>query len=357
MNKNFIKSLTLSMVLLFTTSATVFADMNVSRISGYDRYETTLNANKKYPNSSMNNKFVVISNGSDFKTSLFGSYLASVLDISYFLNNTHGIRTDTLNELKIQGVKKAYIIGDYSLLDKSVDNTLKSIGISVERLYNGKAYYSYGEKSFPTIELQIENLIFDILGPRNDFYGGPESSMLINTDKFPDLLSAIPLASKVAMEQAVFMTNYKNYEYDLSDTNGYSHNYQFGYIIGGVNSVPSNFRANHYENFDGTWYSIDSRIAGKNRYETAVKIADSIELFTNGIVQTVIIVDGENYPDALSSGLVASRTNGAVLLTQPNKLNEDTAKYIKDNNIKNIIIVGGEKSVSRNVENELKKLN
>ena len=48
--------------------------------------------------------------------------------------------------------------------------------------------------------------------------------------------------------------------------------------------------------------------------------------------------------------------DGTILLTKPNKLNEDTKAFIRSNNIKNIIIVGGEKSVSKSVENELKGL-
>ena len=48
--------------------------------------------------------------------------------------------------------------------------------------------------------------------------------------------------------------------------------------------------------------------------------------------------------------------SGVILLTESNKLNEKTKKFIKDNNIKNIIIVGGERSVSKDVEEELKSL-
>lgn len=48
--------------------------------------------------------------------------------------------------------------------------------------------------------------------------------------------------------------------------------------------------------------------------------------------------------------------NGTILLTKPGQLNKDTKTFIRENNIKNIIIVGGERSVSKNVENELRGL-
>ena len=55
--------------------------------------------------------------------------------------------------------------------------------------------------------------------------------------------------------------------------------------------------------------------------------------------------------------LFISFKNAAILLTNSKTLNEDTREYIKANtNIKNIIIVGGEKSISSSVEDELKAL-
>lgn len=55
--------------------------------------------------------------------------------------------------------------------------------------------------------------------------------------------------------------------------------------------------------------------------------------------------------------LFISFKNAAILLTKSKTLSEDTKEYIKSNtNIKNIIIVGGEKSISSSVENELKTL-
>jgi len=99
-----------------------------------------------------------------------------------------------------------------------------------------------------------------------------------------------------------------------------------------------------------------SRIAGANRYETAIEIAKAYKPVLKRNIDTVVLVDGTNYPDALASGTVATMNNGAILLTEPGKLNEDTKAFIQENNIQNVIIVGGEKSVSKNVENELRGL-
>ena len=55
--------------------------------------------------------------------------------------------------------------------------------------------------------------------------------------------------------------------------------------------------------------------------------------------------------------LFISFKNAAILLTKSKTLNYDTKEYIEANtNIKNIIIVGGERSISSSVEDELKAL-
>lgn len=335
MNKNFIKSLALSIALLFTSSIPVFADINVSRISGYDRYETSINANKKYMNQA-NGNLAVITSGNDFKTALYGSYMASSLNVPYFVNPKHGVRTDILNELKKLNVNRVYVMGDYNMLDKSVDNTLKSKGIKIERIryISSEEFWGPGH-GFPITELNQVNQIIDNTFNTKHLYNNWYGNMLINSNAFPDILSVIPFAAEIS----------KNFTFGLVD---YSDEIRFlppyDFVVGGINTIPE-------------YFPESIRFNGQNRYETAVEIAKEYKVFLNKDIKTAIIVNGENYPDALSSSLVATQNNGAVLLTQLNKLNEYTAKYIKDNNIKNVIIVGGEKSVSRNVENELKSLN
>ena len=115
-------------------------------------------------------------------------------------------------------------------------------------------------------------------------------------------------------------------------------------VFGGYNSVPK-------------LVGERLRIYGADRYKTAVEIAKAFKSKLNKDVDTIVLASGEDYPDALCAGPLASSKNAAILLTKSKTLNEDTREYIKSNtNIKNIIIVGGEKSISSSVENELKTL-
>ena len=47
--------------------------------------------------------------------------------------------------------------------------------------------------------------------------------------------------------------------------------------------------------------------------------------------------------------------NAPVLLTQKDALNESTKKYLKDNGIEKVVVIGGENSVGEKVVKELRE--
>ena len=108
-------------------------------------------------------------------------------------------------------------------------------------------------------------------------------------------------------------------------------------MFGGYRSVPR--LVSEGERFDGD-----------DRFETAVEVAEDYYEYLKINLDTVIIVDGTNFPDALASAPVASENKAAILLTFPRKLEEETREFLDENlNITNIIIVGGENSVSSKI--------
>ncbi|MBC2578385.1 hypothetical protein HLB30_07630 [Peptostreptococcus russellii] len=183
-------------------------------------------------------------------------------------------------------------------------------------------------------------------------------TILVNDSKFPDMLSSIPLTSQLAVYDKTGLFNYKGFD----SPNG------FRFIIGGVSTVPGYLKTydgsdkpglnnRPYENDAGImedYYT--GRIAGKDRYKTAIEVAKAYEKILNRTISSIIIVNGEDFPDALASGIAAVHSDSPILLTQHNMLNEDTKQFIKSKNIDNITIIGGEKSVSKNIEKELRNL-
>lgn len=92
------------------------------------------------------------------------------------------------------------------------------------------------------------------------------------------------------------------------------------------------------------------RYSGINRYETAAKVCDAGWDSSD----YAVIVNGENYPDALAAAPLAAKYEAPILLTGADSLNAYTSSEISRLNVKNVFIVGGKGVVSQSVEDSLK---
>ena len=90
-------------------------------------------------------------------------------------------------------------------------------------------------------------------------------------------------------------------------------------------------------------------IAGSDRYETSAKIAQEIIKLTG--TKKAVIASGEVFADALTVAPLANKNNMPILLVQPNNIPKATQEVLKQ--IEEVIIVGGEKTISKEVENKL----
>ncbi|NYF09840.1 YVTN family beta-propeller protein [Leifsonia sp. AK011] len=93
-----------------------------------------------------------------------------------------------------------------------------------------------------------------------------------------------------------------------------------------------------------------SRLAGPDRYATAVEISQSA--FPSG-ASTVYIATGANYPDALAAGPVAARVDAPILLTRGEELPAVVAEELVRLDPDNIVVIGGPTTVSPDVESAL----
>ncbi|MEG0249909.1 MAG: cell wall-binding repeat-containing protein [Peptostreptococcus sp.] len=91
-----------------------------------------------------------------------------------------------------------------------------------------------------------------------------------------------------------------------------------------------------------------NRISGNNRYSTAVEISKKLENSQN-----IIITSGSNYIDALSATVLANATNSRILLVDNGKIDKKTLAEIERVSPEKIYILGGEKSVPKEIESVL----
>ncbi|TKC17007.1 cell wall-binding repeat-containing protein [Robertmurraya kyonggiensis] len=96
-----------------------------------------------------------------------------------------------------------------------------------------------------------------------------------------------------------------------------------------------------------------NRINGTSRYDTAIEI--SKRTFPNG-TDTVIIVTGQDFPDALCATPLAYQLNAPILLTKSNSLPDSVRQEITRLGANRAIILGGNLAINDSVEQQLKNM-
>lgn len=154
--------------------------------------------------------------------------------------------------------------------------------------------------------------------------GDANCVVLARADNFPDALAAAPFAARMNGVLLLTPSNALDdrvkaeIERVLGPNVGTT---KTVYLIGGpaalstavANAIPASYDT--------------SRIAGADRYETAVEVAK--RLLTVPATNTVALCSGANFPDALSVGSwVAGSFHRAILLTEPTTLTSVTRSYL-----------------------------
>lgn len=93
------------------------------------------------------------------------------------------------------------------------------------------------------------------------------------------------------------------------------------------------------------------RVSGLNRFETSVALSQS--QFSNGSSVPVVIVNGLNFPDALSAGPLANALGGVMLMVTPTEIPAATAAELTRIDPSVIVVVGGTGTVSAAVATQL----
>ena len=269
-----------------------------TRISGKDRITTSVEISKSAYTTSEN---VVLASGFNFADALSAGQLASALDAPLLLSSQYKLDSQTKNEIERLKAKKVYVVGGDNAISKTgIDTTLKSEKIDVTRL-EGQDRYSTSQKVMEKTK-EIIN---------------PEYLLIASGKNFPDALAATG-----------FFVNHKSVMV-LSDGNSYPKSNLKEIAIGGKNQLP-------LKGFKGR------RVSGKDRYETALEIAKlSFDKNNNAI-----LASGQVFADSLSAVSLTKKHNAPIILTQSNSLTENAKKYL---NGKNVFIVGGEKTVAKNI--------
>lgn len=272
-------------------------ELTIRRIAGQNRYETAIAVNQ---DGFSRTAYAVLASGANFPDALAGGPLAAALDAPLYVTPGDHLSNDLKNELKRLQIKTVYLLGGESSIHKTVEESLSDY--DVIRLG--------GANRYDTADLIYQELTkFRQNGPQ--YYA--------NGQNFPDALAA---SSFIHAKQGFLHLVPSHVEVTRDGA----------IAIGGARSVSGEL----------------SRIAGENRYETALAIAKTYPQKSG----TAIVVQGTNFPDALSASGYAASIHAPIFLTHPERMQDNVVEYIQKN-FNDVIIIGGESSVSKAVEAQL----
>ena len=96
------------------------------------------------------------------------------------------------------------------------------------------------------------------------------------------------------------------------------------------------------------------RVSGDSRYATAAEItragAEPADLPDVDGLRTVLLANGQDFPDALAGGTVSAGSGAPLLLTAPGALPAETAAVLDEYDVEQVVVLGGTGAVSAAVE-------
>lgn len=299
------------------------APPSTERLAGDDRYETSVEVSMTaFPDGAGT---VFIATGAGFADALSAAPAAAVEGAPLLLTRPDALPTSVRNELIRLDPTTVVIVGGTQAVSNSVASAIANLSIdpTVERISGTDRYAT-------------SRAIAD------EYFATATNAFIATGVKFPDALAAGPAAAEVSAPVILVPGTRSSVDgptlslLDRLDT-------ELVYIAGG-RSVVSGGIASQLNGLPGV--DVD-RLAGDNRYETAIAIND--EIFGTGPV--AYLATGLNFADALAGGAAAANQGAPLYITSPNCIPTDVFASITLREPSTLYILGGTAVLSNNVEN------
>lgn len=222
-------------------------DYNVTRIAGTDRYETAEKIGNEIRKTG-NKDGAMLVDGTNFPDVITISSLASKKRVPILLTEPKDLNTTTKNTIGKWGVNNVTIGGSYNSVSKGIENNLSAYKVN---RFGGVDRYETA--SFIGDEIRKST-------------GNKDDMILVDGTDFPDGITINSIASRYM--SPIMLTNPRSITKITSDKIK-EWSIENVLIAGGYNSVSKEIE-------DGLDLQNVERVAGKDRYETAVKIAQRL---------------------------------------------------------------------------------
>lgn len=294
---------------------------NVKRISGENRVQTAIEVSKKMFKEGTNK--VVLANQNNYSDVLTAAPFAKANNASLLYVSSNSISKEVMNEIARLKAKEITIIGGEKSVDEGLKKELEKRNFKVDRLSGSDRYKTSAQIASKLIDGKTTTL--EIASGEN-YADALSLNNAAEKDKAPILLVRVNAIDK-SVEDVI-----KSSKASLIN------------IAGGEKSVSENTKANIKKISNATV----NRMGGADRYETSILLAKY-----SGAKEVVVVASGENFADALVAAPFSAKQKGAILLTNKDKLGQNAEQFIKDTKFNKSYVIGGEKSVSEDVINQL----
>lgn len=291
----------------------------VSRIYGKDRIDTSIQIAKSYIKTS---EFAILANQNNFPDSLSATVLSKKYNAPILLTDAIKADKSLIQEIKRLQTKYFVKIGG----EKSISNE-----VAIQLLPEKSKVKSYkGADRYATNAEIIKE------------FKDADTCIIASGENFADSLSIGAYATKNGYPIVLVQKDKIN---DVTKQALKDSKIKKCYIVGGENSVS--------KSLEKELPQVIERIAGNDRYETSLKIADKFYKDAQG----AYLASGEVFADSLAINPIAARFDVPLILTPKDKLPQKTQEYLDNSKIVQIAIIGGEKTVSKQIQQELAKTN
>lgn len=201
------------------------------------------------------------------------------------------------------------------MLSKKIKAVIISITMCMSLVFSGTVFAENNinvERLYGQNRYQTNSKIVDQGWEKSD------NAILCNGTMYADALCSTPLSKKlkapILLTDGIYYVNDAFQEMKrLEVTNVY--------IIGGVGVIPQGIE----DNLKIRGYNV-IRIAGQDRYETSLKVAE----YVGNNTKEAFILDGNDWQDALTISPIASGEGYPIVLTEGDNQDKKIADYFED---------------------------
>ena len=298
------------------------ATLTITPVAGIGRVETAIEASKLgFPSST----YVLVATARSFPDALGGSALAGALDAPILLTEPGTLSPAVSAEIARLGASHVIVLGGTGAVSADVYAALDALPsvTTIERLF--------GDNRYTTADAIAKRTITE-----NEAWDG--TAFVATGESFPDALGGSPIAA--AKGWPIYLVHPNAANHDALVATMKADGVTSALILGGTGPAPATFETKLNAAF--TTAKVD-RLAGANRYATAVAVA-TYGVNTAGLSwDGVAIATGENFPDALSGGALQGASGSVMLLAYPGYLHTEVATVLTANKaaISEVRFLGG----------------